>query len=171
MGCISSSTRPLRVQDSFNDSSTPCLNNRGNTRRLRRMFRKREHRSKFAPQRTDRPSDIIMAACSWCRAIVEVIVYPERSSNRRDTHEVSACNNTKDNSRSQGLVLACTCRCIPAREATLVAHWLHEPQPISDQPVWLGFPHHVGRHRPGGSAFSSPGCWSCRDMEGGLIRG
>ena len=58
-----------------------------------------------------------------------------------------------------------------ARGATLAAHWLHEPQPISDQPVWLGFPHHVGRHRPGGSAFSSPGCWSCRDMERGLIRG
>ena len=58
-----------------------------------------------------------------------------------------------------------------ATEATLAAHWLHEPQPIIDQPVWLGFPHHVGRHRPGESASSSPGCWRCRDTEGGSIRG
>ena len=25
--------------------------------------------------------------------------------------------------------------------ATLAARWLHEPQPISNQPVWLGFPY------------------------------
>ena len=55
--------------------------------------------------------------------------------------------------------------------ATLAAYWLHAPQPISNQPVWLGFPHFAGRHRPGGSVFSSPGCWSCRDMERYLIRG
>ena len=57
-----------------------------------------------------------------------------------------------------------------ARGAPLVARWLHEPQPIScgDDPVGLGFPHFAGRYRPGGSAFSSPGCWSCRDMEGFL---
>ena len=55
--------------------------------------------------------------------------------------------------------------------ATLAARWLHEPQPISNQPVGLGFPHPAGRYRPGGSAFSSPGCWSCRDMEGFLTRG
>ena len=56
-----------------------------------------------------------------------------------------------------------------AREATLAARWLHEPQPISNQPVGLGFPHHAGRYRHGGSAFSSPGCWSCKHMEGFLI--
>ena len=58
-----------------------------------------------------------------------------------------------------------------SRDAILAACWLHEPQPISSQPVWLGFPHRAGRYRPEGSAFSSPGCWSCRDMEGFLIRG
>ena len=58
-----------------------------------------------------------------------------------------------------------------ARGATLAARWLHEPQPISNHPVGLGFPHPAGRYRPGGSAFSSPGCWSCRDMEGFLTRG
>ena len=57
-----------------------------------------------------------------------------------------------------------------ARGATLAARWLHEPQPIRNQPVGLGFPHDAGRYRPGGSPFSSPGCWSCRGMEGFLIR-
>ena len=45
-----------------------------------------------------------------------------------------------------------------ARGATLAPRWLHEPQPISDRPVGLGFPHPAGRYRPGGYAFSSPGC-------------
>ena len=49
--------------------------------------------------------------------------------------------------------------------------WLHEPLPINSQPVGLGFPHREGRYRPGGSAFSSPRCWSRRDMEGFLTRG
>ena len=43
-----------------------------------------------------------------------------------------------------------------SRGTTLAACWLHEPQPISNQPVELGFPHLAGRHRPVGSAFSSP---------------
>ena len=30
----------------------------------------------------------------------------------------------------------------------------------------VGFPHHAGRYRPGGSPFSSPGCWSSRYLEG-----
>ena len=58
-----------------------------------------------------------------------------------------------------------------ARGATLAARWLHEPQPISNHPVGLGFPHPAGRYRPGGFAFSSPYGWSCRDMDGFLIRG
>ena len=58
-----------------------------------------------------------------------------------------------------------------ARGATLAACWIHEPQPISSQPVGLGFPHPAERHRPGGSEFSSPSCWSCRDMDGFLTRG
>ena len=39
---------------------------------------------------------------------------------------------------------------------TLAARWLHEPQPISNQPVWLGFPHRAGQNRPGGSPFFVP---------------
>ena len=54
---------------------------------------------------------------------------------------------------------------------TLAARWLHEPQPISNQPVGLGFPHPARRYRPGGSPFSSPGCPNCTCMEGFLIRG
>ena len=58
-----------------------------------------------------------------------------------------------------------------SRGATLAACWLYEPLPISNQPVGLGFAHPAGRYRPGGSAFMSPGCWSCRDMEVFLHRG
>ena len=54
--------------------------------------------------------------------------------------------------------------------ATLAARW-HAPQPISNHPVGLGFPHLAGRCRPEGSAFSSPDCWRCRDMEGFLNQG
>ena len=35
-----------------------------------------------------------------------------------------------------------------ARGATLAARWLHEPQPISIDPVGLGFAHPAGRYRP-----------------------
>ena len=52
-----------------------------------------------------------------------------------------------------------------ARRATLAARWLHGPQSVSIQSVRLGFPHPVGRYRPGGSAVSSPGCWKFRDVE------
>ena len=31
---------------------------------------------------------------------------------------------------------------------------MYDPQPISDRPVGLGFPHRAGRFRPGGSPFS-----------------
>ena len=48
---------------------------------------------------------------------------------------------------------------------------MYDPPPISDRPVGLGFPHRAGRFRPGGSPFSSPGCRSCRCMQGFLIRG
>ena len=34
-----------------------------------------------------------------------------------------------------------------ARGATLAARRLHGPQPISNHPVGLGFPHPVGRYR------------------------
>ena len=49
--------------------------------------------------------------------------------------------------------------------------WLHEPQLNRNHLVGLGFLHPAGWYRPGGCALSSPGCWSCRDMEGVLIRG
>ena len=58
-----------------------------------------------------------------------------------------------------------------SRGETLAARWFHEPQPISDQLVGLGFPHRAVRYRPGGSSFSSPVCWRCRDVEGFLIWG
>ena len=57
-----------------------------------------------------------------------------------------------------------------SRGATLAARWLDGPQPISNHPVGLGFPHPARRYRPGGSAFSSLGCWSCRDVKGFLIQ-
>ena len=37
-----------------------------------------------------------------------------------------------------------------ARGAILAARRLHKPQPISNHPVGLGFPHPAGRYRPGG---------------------
>ena len=35
------------------------------------------------------------------------------------------------------------------RGVTLAARWLHEPQPISSYPVWLGVPHLRGGIDPG----------------------
>ena len=58
-----------------------------------------------------------------------------------------------------------------ARGATLAARWLHEPLPISNHPLGLGFLYPAGRYRPGVSSFSSTVCWSCRCMEGFLMRG
>ena len=57
-----------------------------------------------------------------------------------------------------------------ARGENLAVPWLHGPQPISNYPVGFGFPHPVRRYRPEGSAFSSPDCLCCRDMEGFLTR-
>ena len=51
------------------------------------------------------------------------------------------------------------------------ADFKYKRQPISDWLVGLGFPHRAERYRPGGSALLSPGCWSCSDIEGFLIRG
>ena len=48
---------------------------------------------------------------------------------------------------------------------SVAARWLHEPQPVSNQLVGLGFPHRAQRYRSGGSAFSSPDCWSCKVLE------
>ena len=58
-----------------------------------------------------------------------------------------------------------------ARAATFAARWLNKSQPISNQPEGLEFLHCAGRHRPGRSPFSSPGCWSSRGKQGFLIRG
>lgn len=35
----------------------------------------------------------------------------------------------------------------------------------------VGVPHRTGRYQPGGSLFSSSGCWCCRCMAGFLVRG
>ena len=71
-----------------------------------------------------------------------------------------------------------SCRCM---EVFLIRGWypilpgcaglILEPQPISDRPAGLGFPHRAGQFRPGISPFSSPGCRSCRCMEGCLNLG
>ena len=48
---------------------------------------------------------------------------------------------------------------------------MYDPQPVSDRPVGLGFPHRTGRFRPGGSAFSSSGFRSCKGIKVFFIRG
>ena len=57
-----------------------------------------------------------------------------------------------------------------ARGAILAARWLQEPQPISNHPVGLGFPHPAGRYLPWRGFCTAPGCWNCRDMERVLTR-
>ena len=49
--------------------------------------------------------------------------------------------------------------------------WLHEPQPVSDQSMGLGFPHRAGPYRPGESPFTSPCCRRCRCMQLNIVRG
>ena len=71
------------------------------------------------------------------------------------------------------------CRSCKGIERFLIREWnspgcagfMHDPKPVSDRPVRLGFLHRAGRYRPEESAFMSPGCWSCRGMEGCLTRG
>ena len=48
-----------------------------------------------------------------------------------------------------------------ARGATHASRWVHEPHPISNHPVRLGFPHRVGWYRCVGSPFWSPGSSIC----------
>ena len=56
--------------------------------------------------------------------------------------------------------------------ATLAARWLHEPQSINNQPVWLGFHTVRGSIDPGDPHFRPQVVGvNCRDMEGFLIRG
>ena len=60
------------------------------------------------------------------------------------------------------------------RRETPAARWLCEPhqnQKISNQPMGAGFSHLARRYRSGETAFSSPGCWRCRCIEGFMIRG
>ena len=56
-----------------------------------------------------------------------------------------------------------------AKGTTLPARWLYEPQPFRDQAMGVGFPHHVGWYRLGGSPFSFLGCWSCRRCPEGQL--
>ena len=42
--------------------------------------------------------------------------------------------------------------------------FMSSSQSATNPPVGLEFPHHAGQHRPGGSKFSSPGIWACRDI-------
>ena len=39
--------------------------------------------------------------------------------------------------------------------------WLHLFQPISDEPLGLGFPHRAGRYQPGRPPFPSSVCFRC----------
>ena len=55
--------------------------------------------------------------------------------------------------RWEFIILGCGRTATLARGATLVARWLHEPQPINNQPVGLGFPRRAERYRHGGSSF------------------
>ena len=43
------------------------------------------HRSIFAARTPDR-LDAVTASLAWCRTSIEAIIYPKRSSTRRDTH-------------------------------------------------------------------------------------
>ena len=58
------------------------------------------------------------------------------------------------------ILLGCGANSTLARSEIFNARLLHEPLPISNQPVGLRFPHCAGRSRPGGAPISSPGCWS-----------
>ena len=42
---------------------------------------------------------------------------------------------------------------------------MYDPQPITDRPLGMEFPHRSGRFRPGGSPILSPGCRSCNVLE------
>ena len=57
------------------------------------------------------------------------------------------------------------------RYSTIAGRWLHEPQPINNEPAGFGFPHPAWRYRPGVSSYSSSNCGSCACMQGRLIRG
>ena len=57
------------------------------------------------------------------------------------------------------------------RDGTLSSRSGAWPRPLRNQTVRLGFPYRSGRHRPGGSPFSSPVRPSRRCVEGFLIRG
>ena len=92
----------------------------------------------------------------------------------------SACSSTGWSCRDMDVFLTrrwdtilpgCSGTSALARGAALAARWFHEPQAISNHPVEFGFPHPGGRYRPGGAEFTSPGCWSCIDMDGILTRG
>ena len=48
------------------------------------------HHGTFAA-RTPERLDAVTVALTWCRASIEAIIYPKRSSTRRDTQVVSAC--------------------------------------------------------------------------------
>ena len=47
---------------------------------------------------------------------------------------------------------------------------MYEPQPTTDRPAVLGFPHRAGGCRSRRTPFSYTGCRSCRDTEGFMIR-
>ena len=59
----------------------------------------------------------------------------------------------------------------PSLVALALRTWIYEPQPISNEPVGWGFHTVQGGVDPGEPSFSSSVCWSCKIMEGFVIRG
>ena len=94
------------------------------------------HRSNFAAQPPHRPS-ATSAVLAWCMAIIEAVVYPKRSSTRRDAYVVSACPNTII---KVALVLLCT-----AVAYTRALVWRYtiraRPPPRQEQLSTLGIDH------------------------------
>ena len=141
-------TYPLRVQRDL--GVVP----RGNSRRTLARWAPANHQSPggvwvSTPCRAHRPGGSELSSpCCWSCRDMEIFII------RGWEPILPGCGGTSALSRG----------------ATLAARWLDGPQPISNHPVGLGFPHPARRYRPGGSAFSSLGCWSCRDVKGFLIQ-
>ena len=58
-----------------------------------------------------------------------------------------------------------------SRGATLAARWINEPQPISTQPLRLGFPHRGGDIDPGDLLLRLPAVGFVKVWKHFLIRG
>ena len=112
------------------------------------------HRSNFAAQPPHRPS-ATSAVLAWCMAIIEAVVYPKRSSTRRDAYVVSACPNTII---KLALVLLCTA---VAYTRALVHRFTirARPPPRREQPSTLRIDHVASNGESAWSRVASKVCW------------